>query len=173
MAFMSAGPPEGEHLDPLLSRTDVAPTAFSALGEPLPEGLDGVDLWESEPESIRGRVIRSEIWNDPDSPLMGYQATSGWTEDGGVVRHLNSAVARLGYMLGYEYYFASYANVVRRPSRETPAHWLAYLKPTNVYGDPPSSVVEVLPEEFSTEPPTEAVFVGPDEAQLRALGYLE
>ena len=173
VAFFGAGFPTGEQINPLLSTTDIVPTAFSALNEPLPTALDGADLWNGTQEEIKDRVLRSEMWKDPDYPIIAYKASSAWTSDGGIIRHLNSMSARFAYLLGYEYYYAPYANIVRRPSRRTKGHWQAYLKRKNVYGEPPREAFESIQQEFKTEQQPDDVSEGPNKEQLRDLGYLE
>jgi len=173
MAFLGAGLPADKELEPLLSTTDVVPTAFSALGEPHPSSVDGSDLWDERQKKIENRVLRSEMWKDPDYPIMSYKASSAWTRNGGVVRHLNSMHSRLAYLLAYEYYYAPYANIVRRLSSQTKDHWGAYLNKENVYGDPAREVFDKLSWEFQTEQQPDDVSKGPNKEQLRDLGYLE
>jgi arylsulfatase A-like enzyme len=173
MAFLGAELPTDEQLKPLLSTTDIVPTAFTALDEPLPPSLDGSDLWNGKREKIENRILQSEIWRDPDYPIMSYKANSAWTRDGGVVHHLNSMPSRLAYLLAYEYYYASYANIVRRPSWQTKDHWKAYLNKENVYGDPPHEAFDRIPRDFQTEQQPDNISKGPNKQQLRDLGYLE
>lgn len=173
MAFFGGGLPTNEQLGPLLSTTDIVPTAFSALGEPLPPSLDGSDLWANHRWEIENRVLRSEMWKDPDYPMMSYKASSAWTSDGGVVRHLNSLSSRLAYLLAYEYYYAPYANFVRRPSLNTKDHWEAYLKREKVYANPPDEAAEEIPCELTRKQQSDQVSSGPDKQQLRDLGYLK
>jgi arylsulfatase A-like enzyme len=173
MAFFGAELPTDERLSPLLSTTDIVPTAFAALNEPLPPSLDGSDLWNGKRKKIENRVLRSEMWKDPNYPMMAYKASSAWTGDGGVVRHLNSMPPRLGYLLAYEYYYAPYANIVRRLSRQTKHHWKAYLNKENVYGDPPREAFDRIPQKFQSEQQPDDISEGPNKQQLRDLGYLE
>jgi len=173
MAFLGAGLPADKELEPLLSTTDIVPTAFSALDEPLPSSVDGSDLWDGRQKKIESRVLRSEMWKDPDYPVMSYKASSAWTRNGGVVRHLNSMHSRLAYLLAYEYYYAPYANIVRRLSSQTKDHWGAYLNKENVYGDPAREVFDKVSWEFQTERQPDDVSKGPNKEQLRDLGYLE
>jgi arylsulfatase A-like enzyme/Tfp pilus assembly protein PilF len=68
----AAALPRGKRLDRPVSLVDVVPTALSLLGEPVPEGLDGLDLTRPVPEA---RVLYFETiatmtlhgW----APLMG------------------------------------------------------------------------------------------------------
>lgn len=173
MAFLGAGLPTGRQLDVLLSTTDIVPTVFSALGEEPPAGTDGHDLWSSSGIDATNRVVRSEIWRTPDYPIMSYQATSAWTTNGGIVKHLDSFSARLSYLLGYEYYYASYSNIVRKLSMETRSQWSAYLRSTKSYGDPRDGLADGLPQTFHSEQRTEESTTGPNKQQLRDLGYLE
>lgn len=173
IAFLGSGLPTGRRLDSLLSTTDIVPTIFSALGKIQPNQVDGRDVWDGSDKVIEHRVLRSEIWRQPDYPLMSYQATSAWTTEGGVVRHLDSLPSRLSYLLGYEYYYAPYSNVVRRPSKEMRGQYEAYLKKTKSYGTVECSLTDELPESFQSVQQPEEATAGPNKQQLRDLGYLE
>jgi hypothetical protein len=174
IAFLGAGLPTDRRLKPLLSTTDVVPTAFAALNEPIPPSVDGSDLWNKERENVRNRTLRSEIWKDPDYPVMGYKSSSAWTTDGGIVCHLSPRISRLAYLLAYEYYYATYANIVRRLSCQTMDHWRVYLKNEVMYGNPTQGMTDRLPREFQTGQRTEDLpDSGPTEEQLRELGYLK
>jgi hypothetical protein len=174
IAFLGAGLPTDRRLKPLLSTTDVVSTAFAALNEPIPLSVDESDLWNKERESVRNRTLRSEIWKDPDYPVMGYKSSSAWASDGGIVCHVNPRNSRLAYLLAYEYYYATYANIVRRLSCQTIDHWRVYLKDEVMYGNPTQGMTDRSPREFQTGQRTEDLpDSGPTEKQLRELGYLK
>lgn len=166
-----AGLPADVRFDGLLSTTDVAPTALSAIGGKPPETA-GYDLWTRAVPS--DRVARAEVWKETSYPYIKYRASSVWTRSGGYVRRLDAIPSRLLHLAAIQLYYASYANMVRRPSRRLGSLARAHLQRTTTYGEPPApSVVDRhLVTDFSRReggPDRPA----PDTAQLRELGYLE
>lgn len=170
LVFAGAGLPEDVPIEGLLSTTDVAPTALSALGAPA-EDVEGRDCW-TEPLPA-DRVARTEVWKQTSYPGVRYRASAVWMADGGTVRRLDPPSNRLAHLLGLQLYYADHANMVRRPwGYRSLAR--THLRRTTTYGDPPPPAVveEHLVTEFSrrgdaTDRPA------PDRAQLRELGYLE
>jgi len=172
VVFAGAGLPRNERLAGILSTADVAPTALSALGVE-PTGTEGRDLWRRRipPE----RVVRTEVWKQTSYPLTRYRASGAWTDSGGHVRHLDPLPSRLLHLVGVQFYYAAYANIVRRPSRGLPSLLGSYLRTSVTYGDPPprSLVDEHLVTDFTTGDEAETDRPTPDTEQLRELGYLE
>jgi hypothetical protein len=94
ICFIHSSFPENVALDTLLSGVDIVPTIRGALGL---EGQDvsGHDLWSDFPEK---RYCRADYWyyrNEDSWISSGYQATSAWDDDGGVVIQRNSNVKRM------------------------------------------------------------------------------
>ncbi|SDZ98348.1 Sulfatase [Haloplanus vescus] len=172
MVFMGANLPTNEEIDVLLSTTDIVPTVFAALNKTVPSHVNGYDIWNRDSERINNRIVRSEIWRQPDYPMMSYQASSAWTSKGGIVRHLNSISSRLSYLLAYEYYYAPYSNMVRKLSSGTMKQLKAYLKPEITYGEFSRDSIQ-FPQDFESEQQSDATTEGPNKRQLRDLGYLE
>lgn len=171
IVFAGAGLPEDVQFDGLLSTTDVAPTALSAVGARSTE-TDGYDLWNEELPSQR--VARTEVWKETSYPYVTYRGSAVWTESGGHVRRLDPLPSRLLQFAGLQLYYASYANMVRRPSAGLLSLTRVHLKKNVTFGEPPSEslVDEHLVTDFSRlqggmDQPT------PDTHQLRELGYLE
>lgn len=169
--FAGAGLPEDVQVDGLLSTTDIAPTALSAVGRRATQ-TDGYDLWNGEipPQ----RVARTEVWKETSYPYITYQGSAVWTESGGHVRRLDPLPGRLLHFTGLQLYYASYANMVRRLSSGLLSPAKLHLEETTTFDDPPSRslIDEHLVTDFSRvesgiDQPT------PDTHQLRELGYLE
>ncbi|MCQ4333143.1 sulfatase-like hydrolase/transferase [Natronomonas sp. F2-12] len=174
LAFAGAGLPENHKLETLASTVDIVPTAFTALEEVNSRPVDGLDLW-SLPESHSGeRVIRSEIWNSP-RPFLEYKATSVWNDTGGIVKHYGNAASRLLYMLGTQYYYRPYSNIVWKPSWELGQLLKLYAKSTVEFGDPPTDISDELQVEFTqqNEANAQTEVPEPTEQQLKDLGYLK
>jgi len=171
MLFAGAGFPEGVRFDGLLSTADVAPTALSAVGARAP-GAEGYDLWTGE--LPRPRVARTEVWKETSYDYVTYQGSAVWTESGGHVRRLDPLPNRLLHFAGLQLYYASYANMVRRPSPGLYSAVKLHVTETTTFGNPPSRslVDDHLVTDFSRlEGGIDQAT--PDTHQLRELGYLE
>lgn len=142
LVFMGAGLPAGESYPGVVSGLDVAPTALAALGRPVPDDVEGCELWTTVPRA--GRRVRSDVWAHRaldafDRPLSAdaYTATSVWDADGGIVLHRRSALARAAYVCPNNY--------LGRPSPAVRANWTPrkqarflriYFSPHVTYGRP-------------------------------------
>jgi hypothetical protein len=184
VVFMGAGLPEGETYPALLSGTDVAPTCLSAQGRPIPDDVDGVDVWRGVPDP--GRKIRSDIWQHLEIGAKGYSkdvsvyaATSAWDEGGGYVFHCHSRAERLGATL-YDNVFRAYGPAWRHNATLGKALNLVniMLADSLTYGTPEFSertARAAVPADFEepTHEATDSSFSDDQKSQLRDLGYLQ
>lgn len=168
--FLGAGLPEGETYDGLLSGVDLAPTAIAARGETVPDGLDGLDVWSSDPPA--DRVARSEFW--AKGGRISYGAASAWTRTGGLVRHRGRAAERIAFAVHRKLINGAQAPANR--SRSPGQFWRllrTFGEREVVYGDvDPEPLGAALVEEFRPNVATTEVS-GPSKEQLEALGYLD
>jgi arylsulfatase A-like enzyme len=168
--FVGAGLPEGERLDGPISGTDLAPTLLGAQDRPVPDHVEGVDLWR-EPNSA-DRVVRSEIWANTGS--VTYAASSGWDDDGGLVRHLDGRFQRLAF--GFDRNLRNGAQVPANRAGlpgSIPSLLRLYGRTEITYGDPDTERVRDALVTGFEEGDAEYEVAGPDEDQLAALGYVE
>lgn len=183
LVFAGAGIPGGSTYDTRLSGTDVAPTALSAQGRPVPEGVDGVDLWRETPDS--DRRPRADVWQhinvgvgELSHDLSVYAATSAWDDGGGHVFHREPTGERV-FTLLYDNLFRGYAPAWRHNT--TPSEALSFLSiivgGVRTCGTPEFSKSEardIVPEGFQRGDPsvTDTTLNEEQEAQLKDLGYL-
>lgn len=173
LVFAGAGLDAGRVVAGVTSTVDVAPTALAALGERVPEHVDGVDLWnEGVPLD---RVAHSHVWKRTRYPGVEYRAAGAFDDDGGVVRHGRNLLTRLAYTGANDLLRRPHAPVVRRrfPDRELVR---ACAKRRRTYGDPAPATRDAVadPDAFSADvdqPDPEVD--GPTREQLRELGYLD
>jgi arylsulfatase A-like enzyme len=184
VVFMGAGLPAGETYPSLLSGTDLAPTALSAQGRTIPDGVDGIDAWRGVPNP--GRKVRSDVWQHLEVGAKGYSkdvsvyaATSLWDDSGGYVFHRHSRVERLGATL-YDNLFRGYGPAWRHNTTLSKTLRLAniILADTLTYGTPEfseSSARAAVPSVFEESPHegTDTSLSGDQKSQLRDLGYLQ
>lgn len=174
VVFCGAGLPRGESLSTLLSGTDVAPTALSAIGSSprTSREIDGRDLWRDELEPVNHRC---EIWagNPEDTLGAQYVAASVWDESGGHVfhqKHGRRVVKSVGSLLA-----GATAPVTRTADPRRLARMLSpYLRPTVTYGEPSLTREEardVAPATFETGANSDVGFE-PDTEELEQLGYV-
>ena len=172
--FMGAGLPKGEEYEYLTSGTDIAPTLVGALtGKELPN-VDGIDLWNSSPPN---RTPRSEYWGS--KAVFGrkfdhYKVVSGWTKNGGIVRHRGSGLIRIGSGLISNLYQYPSAPIVRRNLDLNKLNNIInlYLPKTKYYGDVKKTNINNLSKISFSLPPEQTTAKIPDE-NLRNLGYIE
>jgi len=183
VVFAGAGLPEGETYEPLLSGTDLAPTALSAQRGTVPEAVDGVDVWRTAPDP--NRLHRSDVWQHVDvgvgdlgRELSVYAATSAWNGTGGYVFHRKSRLERLA-AVAYDNLLRGYGPAWLANASFEKAWNLAALSlaATRTYGDPDfeeSEARRAVPSTFEreTEGNTETTLNEEQEAQLRDLGYI-
>lgn len=173
LAFAGAGLPRGHQLEILSSTVDIVPTALAAVEETSSLPVDGLDIWSLPGDYSGERVVRSEIWKSP-RPLLEYKATSVWNNTGGIVNHYGSAVSRLLYMLGTQYYYRPYSNIVWKQSFNDTQLIKLYAKSTVEFGDPPTDVGNELFVDFAQQNETDQTDIPkPTKQQLEDLGYLE
>jgi arylsulfatase A-like enzyme len=172
VVFMGAGLPTGESVDWVLSGTDIAPTALSALGEPQ-SNTDGVDLWASQPEN---RCVRSEYWLQKS--IRGrtfdvYNACSVWNETGGVVYNRGRLSTRIAYAAWAHLNAQPQARIIRSQMSPTRAwNLLNVYAPERVeYGNSVKQGVESAESVVFKRREPSAKYYTDD--QLRALGYVE
>jgi hypothetical protein len=150
VVFMGAGLPAGETYSRLLSGLDIAPTALTALGRPVPAEIEGCDIWDGTPE--RDRRVRADVWGHRTVEVLGktisadaYAATSVWDDDGGIVVHRKSPLARGAYICANNY--------LGRPSPAVRANWTPrkqaqflriYFSPQVTYGRPNFEVSDAM-----------------------------
>lgn len=168
--FLGCGLPKGETYDRLVSGTDLAPTILGAQKRNIPKGVEGINLWSTEPP--KDRIVRSDFW--ANAGRVKYGASSAWDKNGGLVQHHGSPQERLLFAVHRKLYKGFQAPANRRVSPR--ALWqfaLTFGKKKLVYGAPDvertkSAIVS------SFEPGNDETDVDPvPEDQLRALGYLE
>jgi arylsulfatase A-like enzyme len=74
LVFAGPGVPAGVRVGEPVSLVDVLPTAFAALGEPVPEGLDGRDLrplWQRPGATLGERMLFSEAdWRNAEDDVL-------------------------------------------------------------------------------------------------------
>lgn len=185
IVFIGAGLPEGKQYDPLLSSTDIAPTALRAQDRAIPEDVEGKEVWTDVPNPTR--KLRSDVWQhknvtyqNRDFTLNAYAATSVWDDSGGRVFHRKSTPERFAYVM-YSRFFRGSAPAWR-------ANWTMRkqlrildmaLSPSFTYGAPKFSSREakqLLPGEFverrysRSDGATE--FSEEQREQLKNLGYI-
>lgn len=174
VVFAGAGLPDRK-LNRLVSGTDIAPTALSALGRSGTR-LDGQNLWSGTADD---RLYRSERWVQFDAPVVGdvdrYKTTSVWDEDGGIVFHRSNRFIRLGLAVGNDFVKAPWAYLNRDLSRPSRLYGFlrGYASSILRHGEPGFTDAEAVAE---TEPFRESTANGSvaiDREQLRKLGYLE
>lgn len=103
VTFLGAGLPEGREYDGLLSGVDIAPTALAAQGRPIPQDMDGQQMWTAAPSD--DRAVRCDVWAHENIDIAGrtvtlnaYAATGLWDRYGGQVRQRRSRIQRFGYV---------------------------------------------------------------------------
>lgn len=181
IVFMGAGLPEGQRYTPLLSGTDIAPTALSAQGRAIPDEIDGTDLWTDFPKQ---RTIRSDVWQHIDlsvgpinANISVYAATSAWERHGGVVFNRKSKLERVGATL-YDNLFRGYSPAWRGNLTAEKALNLLLLgaKEEIIYGSPafnPDAVRESVPSDLDDCERKQGTALNDDQQeQLQDLGYL-
>ncbi|WP_435078143.1 sulfatase-like hydrolase/transferase [Halococcus sp. AFM35] len=157
VVFMGAGLPAGESYSGVLSGLDVAPTALAALGRPIPDDIEGSEVWNTVPRS--DRRVRTDVWAHRALDVFGressadaYAATSVWDADGGIVFHRKSALARAAYVCPNNY--------LGRPSAAVRANWTPrkqarflriYFSPRVTHGRPnfdADDATKLVPPQF-------------------------
>jgi len=173
VVLAGAGLPRGRDYGGLLSGADLTPAALGALGEPIPEAVDGTNLWATTPAP--DRMVRSEIWKRTKYEyLTSYTAAGVWEANGGHVFNLEPRRRHLLYCLGVHLLKGPHAPLARSVS---PTRYLDMFRPhlqrSVTYGTPSFGVDEArnaVPE-FTEQDTPEGY--KPDHDRLRQLGYLE
>ncbi|MFB6165670.1 MAG: sulfatase-like hydrolase/transferase [Haloarculaceae archaeon] len=183
VVFAGAGLPTGETYRDLAAGVDVAPTALSALGEPVPGDVDGADLWADGVPA--DRRPRSDVWQFIELAVGGrtlrldvYGATSAWDETGGYVFRRGLRPLQTG-AIAYDNLFRGYGPAWRANATLGSAIELARMavSGSRSYGSPAFSeqaAREAVPDAFDADgdEETDVDLTTDQEAQLRDLGYL-
>lgn len=176
IVFAGAGLPDGK-LTRLVSGTDVAPTALSALGREETGAWDGRNLWTGTiPENRR---CRSELWSSFHHGFVGkrefYRAVSVWDETGGYVFQHGSRLARTSLAF-VKMFVADQSAYLKRGLSHVdrwPGFLEVYVPSIRRHGTPgfteSEARDETVPFEASEHRSEDAV----DREHLRKLGYLE
>lgn len=182
--FAGAGLPGGEMGDPLLSGTDIAPTAIAAMGGEVSSDVDGRNLWSGtcrENPEIRSEYLfegREVSVVGHSRAVGGYEAISLWNYEGGVVLHRNSKLQRAINCHYTNLYGAAYSSVTR--SGWTPRRHASmvrtYLPNEKIYGTPgfDDETVDWLREiSFEVQGTSGDKIDDITREQLERLGYLD
>jgi len=122
---------------PFMGHVDLLPTLLSALGEPVPETLDGVDVLDPDTPRIEHRYnYAAKSVYLRDRPFWLYRASGLWDETGGHVFNHSSWPGRLastGYLLAGEKWMSQH---VRRVPSKLPTAAKGYLLSERTFGTP-------------------------------------
>lgn len=184
VVFIGAGLPRNETYETLLSGTDIAPTALAAQRGVVPDGVDGTDVWRTNPDS--DRRLRSDVWQNLDVTVGGrsteisvYAACGLWNESGGYVFHQKSRIQRLGALL-FDDFCRGYSPAWR--GNLSPGKLSRYVRlalSTRLrYGSPDFSdslAFSEVPNDFEkgTNSSADNALSDAQRTQLRDLGYLQ
>ena len=179
----------------LMRHVDLLPTLLHILGEPVPMGLDGVDLLGSGPRPEVGLNFHSDVKQVPGeggkkpSSTFQYRAWSAWDKGGGVVRHqMNPFIAMMLFRWNVKYakvptsrfqraYLRTLGSSERRSHVKASVRSMAERR--LVYGEPDHEVSELERMIGDYLEGAETAEVGHLEYsedavdKLRALGYME
>src|SRR5699024_8760010 len=119
--------------------------------------IEGCDIWNGTPE--RDRCVRADVWGHRTIDVLGktisadaYVATSVWDDNGGIVVHRKSPLARGAYICANNY--------LGRPSPAVRANWTPrkqaqflrnYFLPQVAYDSPNfgvSDAMALVPDSF-------------------------
>jgi len=136
--FVHPGLPDAADLDqPFMGHVDLLPTLLAALGEPVPESLDGVDVLDPETPRIDRRYnYAAKSVYVGDRPLWLYRASGLWDDSGGHVFNHSSwlgRVASTGYLLAGRKWMSRH---VRRVPSKLPTAAKGYLLSERTFGAP-------------------------------------
>jgi len=176
VCFIHSSFPENKNLDALVSGIDIIPTIRGALGLEM-EDAAGCNLWSGSPDK---RYCRADYWyyRDDDKWISsGYQATSAWDNDSGVVIQRNSNVKRMLAGAYMSLYARPQSEIIREHSgiRDYFSVLILYYSGQIEYGgglDDERLLERTLPSKFkrnNNEHKIEKV----NKELLKDLGYLE
>lgn len=176
IVFAGAGLPDSE-LNCLMSGTDIAPTALSALGHDIPSSYDGVDLWRERVKETRR--CRSELWLRANTSKFGeierYRGASVWDGSGGYVFQQGSRLSRAAFAANMAFRQAPWSYLNRDLS--LPYRFLrfaeVYLPSKRKHGHPGFSEDEAKSELACFDTSNIEADNKIDREQLQRLGYLE
>lgn len=174
--FVHPDLPAGESHDGIVRHVDLFPTLLSALGEDIPDYVEGVDLFETSPDrgctfSMMNQYVRDRVVSLHDSVGV-------WDEDGGRVLNRTSIPRRLASLAGLLFAPGWKATHLRRSLLEFPDAASHYIRSRTQYGSPDFDwkTAESEIKEISDQEPVEQVdqieLDSDMEKQLQDLGYL-
>lgn len=155
---------------------DLFPTLLDALGEDVPDAVDGASLLDSQPQT--GYAISTGNWYRSDAVHHVTHSASLWDGDGGIVRNRSHIGRRVLGALKMVASGSWKATHLRRMPTQIPGALAHYLQRTRTYGAPGFDVgftVDEIERIERREPVSDADQQELDETtrqRLRDLGYL-
>lgn len=175
--FVHPDLPDEDEVDrAFMGHVDLLPTLLSALGEPAPGDLDGVDVLDPDAPRVEHRYnYAAKSVYIGDRPFWLYRASSLWDEAGGHVFNHSGWPGRLvsaGYLLAGRKWMSRH---VRRVPWKFPAAVRGYVTSERSFGTPGFSATtarEAVERIETGRVSAETVELGDDvKRRLEELGY--